>query len=134
MANSLVISLLTWNDHFKALKTRRSTQNFAFSRLAALTWGCRVEKARQIYNSVIRSTLAYGASTFYTPKDKPSVLLSGLAREQSKNLRTILGAYQATPIRLLEKEANITPLDIYLRKRLEDFNHRLSLSPISRFI
>ena len=37
----------------------------------------------------------------------------------------VAGAYKRTPIRSLETETNVPPLDIYLSKRLADFEARL---------
>jgi hypothetical protein len=48
-----------------------------------------------------------------------------LAKAQTQNLRTVAGAYKATPIRNLETETWVPPLDLYLNKRLVDFEARL---------
>ena len=48
-----------------------------------------------------------------------------LALEQLACLRYMLGAYKRTPVRSLETEANVPLLDLYLNKRLADFEARL---------
>ena len=93
-----------------------------------------MDRAREIYTKVIRSTLAYGASAFYTPSENPTGITAKLLIEQTKSLRTILGAYKATPVRLLETEAAVPPLDLYFRKRVEDFEIRLAQLPVFQFI
>jgi hypothetical protein len=42
-----------------------ATQMLAFSKLAALAWGTSVPSARQVYAVVIRSVLAYAASSWH---------------------------------------------------------------------
>ena len=54
-----------------------------------------------------------------------------MARHQAQALRTILGAYRATPIRSLELGAFCPPLDIYLSKRVADFERRMQLGGLS---
>ena len=42
-----------------------------------------------------------------------------------RSLRIVTGAYKSTPIRCLETEVGVPPLDLYLNKRLADFEKRL---------
>src|SRR5690606_28328691 len=42
------------------------------------------------------------------------------------SLRVVTGAYKATPVRVLETEAWVPPLDLYLNKRLLDFEKRVN--------
>ena len=51
-----------------------------------------------------------------------------MARHQAQALRTVLEAYKATPVRSLELDAFCPPLDIYLSKRVADFERRMQLS------
>jgi hypothetical protein len=44
---------------------------------------------------------------------------------QLQCLRAVAGAYRRTPVRSLETETFVSPLDIYLNKRLADFEARL---------
>jgi hypothetical protein len=44
-----------------------------------------------------------------------------LAREQNKCLRVVAGAFRAIPVRNLETETFIPPIDLYLNVRLADF-------------
>ena len=117
-----------WHDHLKKLRAKLSRQRAALTALAASTWGCRLGQAREIYTKVVRSAIAYGASTFHTPTNthgKARGAARGLAREQSACLRIVLGAYKATPIRSLETQAAVPPLDIYLNERVARFEARL---------
>jgi hypothetical protein len=91
------------------------TQIIALTRTTASTWGATLIKSRQIYTSVIRSALAYGAPLWHRPDPRPVSNRRGLAREfrkvQNDGLRRILGAFKATPARQLETEAYVPPLD-----------------------
>ena len=102
----------------------------ALTRLAASTWGCTVPRAREIYTKVIRSCIAYGAGAFHNP-DRPR-FVKAMTPKQAQALRTVLGAYKATPVRSLELDAFCPPLDIYLNKRLADFEKRMQLSGLDQ--
>ena len=102
----------------------------ALTRLAASTWGCTVPRAREIYTKVIRSCMAYSAGAIHDP-NRPR-FAKAMARYQAQALRTILGAYKATPVRSLELDAFCPPLDIYLNKRVADFERRMQLSGLDR--
>jgi len=119
---------LAWKAHATAVEKKLKTQDFALSRIAAKTWGPSLAKAREVYTKCIRSAIAYGASSFHTPTTaggRPKGIATGLAKAQNRSLRIVAGAYKATPIRHLESETFTPPLDLYLNKRLADFEKRL---------
>ena len=110
------------------MEKKLKTQDFALSRIAAKTWGPSLAKAREVYTKCIRSAIAYGASSFHTPTTvggRPKGVVRSLAKAQNRSLRIVAGAYKATPIRHLESETFTPPLDLYLNKRLADFEQRL---------
>jgi hypothetical protein len=98
-------------------------------------------KARHIYTAVIRSALTYGAALWHQPAKRRSRdgtapgkargLASKLAKYQNQGLRTVLGAFKATPTRSLETEAYISPLDLWLNGRLACFQARLERTGIA---
>ena len=96
-------------------------QTRALTGIAASTWGCSLQRAREVYIKVIRSAIAYGAIAYYT-LTKPGEPAKGIARElavtQSAYLRVVTGAYKATPTHYLEAEVNVLPLDLYLNQRV----------------
>ena len=107
------------------------TQDFVLSRIAAKTWGPGLIRAHEVYTKCIRSAIAYGASSFHIPTpaladSKPKGITAKLVKAQNRSLRIVAGAYKATPIRSLETETWVPPLDLYLNKRLADFEARLS--------
>jgi hypothetical protein len=128
---------LRWRSHLKKLQAKLATQTLALTRLAASAWGVSFEKAREVYTKVIRSAIAYGASAWHHPTARGGEA-KGIARSlltaQSKGLRSVAGAYRATPIHTLERETNVPPLDLYLNKRLSDFEQRLEVSGMSQLI
>jgi hypothetical protein len=79
---------------------------------------------------VIRPLLAYGAAIWHTPSSgstgDPKGLVVKLRRIQNKCLRTITGAYKATPTAALETETFIPPIDLYLDSRAAAFQVRLN--------
>ena len=108
---------------------------YALSRTTASTWGATMEKARHIYSAVVRPVLSYGATIWHSPKKKTQSGLAGkLAKHQNQGLRHVLGAFRATPIRQLETEAYIPPLDLYLNGRIARFQARLERTGIARQI
>lgn len=126
---------LDWKAHLEAMKGKLKTQSFALSRIAAKTWGLGLAKAREVYSKCIRAAIAYSASSFHIPTKKggePATrgITKALAKEQNKSLRIVAGAFKATPIRNLETETWVPPLDLYFNKRLADFEARLQWSAL----
>ena len=121
---------LNWSAHCKAVLAKLTLQKLALTRLAAKTWGVNLIKAREVYTKVIRSAIAYGASAFHIPSegDKERGIVKKLAKQQNAALRVVTRAYKATPIRNLEVETAVPPLDLYLTKRRADFEERLQLT------
>ncbi|EAQ90760.1 hypothetical protein CHGG_02695 [Chaetomium globosum CBS 148.51] len=121
---------LNWKAHLVAVEKKLRTQSYALSRIVAKTRGMGLAKVREVYTKCIRSALAYGASSFYIPTDvggEPAKkgITKTLGKAQNKSLRIVAGAFKSTPIRNLETEAWVPPLDLYLNKRLADFENRL---------
>ena len=128
-------SRLRWQAHFKEVRKKMETQMYALSRTTASTWGASTEKARHIYLAVVRPALSYGAALWHSPKEKA---LSGpagkLVKYQNQGLRQVLGAFKATPIRQLETEAYVPPLDLWLNGRIARFQAQLERTGIARQI
>ncbi|EAQ91345.1 hypothetical protein CHGG_03280 [Chaetomium globosum CBS 148.51] len=121
---------LNWKAHLVAVEKKLRTQSYALSRIVAKTWGMGLAEAREVYTKCIRSALAYGASSFHIPTDVGGEpvkkgITKALGKAQNKSLRIVAGAFKSTPIRNLETETWVPPLDLYLNKRLADFENRL---------
>ena len=80
--------------------------------LAGSNWGADRELLLNIYTTYIRPKMLYGisavASTSKTYRDK-------LERIQNSALRIAIGARNTSPIKALQAETNILPLDQYIR-------------------
>ena len=79
--------------------------------------------------------MTYGSSVWHTPKNvQKSSLSDKLAILQNKCLRTIAGAFKATPISVLEAETFIAPIDIHLDQLQAKAQYRLRVNGQSKFI
>ena len=77
----------------------------------------------------------YRAALWHSPKEKALSGLAGkLAKYQNQGLRQVLGAFKATPIKQLETEAYVPPLDLWLNGRIARFQARLERTGIARQI
>jgi hypothetical protein len=128
---------LTWKAHLKGVQQKLETQRLALTRLAAASWGFSLARAREVYTKVIRSAIAYGATAFHKvtePGGKAVGITGNLRTEQSQCLRTVAGAYRATPVRALETETFVPPLDLYLNGRVAQFERRIEESGMGQLI
>src|SRR6266487_6433040 len=125
-------SKLRWKAQEKAIQAKMDTQMLALQHTTASTWGATMPKARQVYQAVIRSALSYGAAIWHQPSlGKPKGLAARLQKQQNQGLRTVLGAYKATPARMLETELYMPPLDLWLNRQVARFQARLERSGIA---
>ena len=128
---------LTWKAHLKEVQQKLETQRLALTRLAAASWGFSLSRAREVYAKVIRSAMAYGATAFHKvtePGGNAAGIAGSLRKEQTQCLRTVAGAYRATPVRALETETFIPPLDLYLNGRVAQFEGRIEESGMGQLI
>lgn len=137
-------SRLNWKTQEKKIHEKMQSQLLALSRTTASTWGATMVKARQLYLAIIRSSLTYGATAWHTPatattnswtgKGKAKGLAIKLQKHQNTALRTVLGAFKATPVRQLETESFTPPLDLWLNGKLAGFQSRLNRTKIGEQI
>lgn len=128
---------LRWGPHLQQIRRKLSTQVLALTKITGSVWGCSLAQARHVYTAVIRAALAYGASAFHTPttdNHKPQGIAKQLGPLQSQCLRAVAGAYRATPIRALETETAVPPVDLYLNQRLAHFEARLEATGMKQLI
>jgi hypothetical protein len=64
--------------------------------------------------------------------NKPKGLAAKLQKQQNQGLRTVLGAFKATPIRQLETESYVPPLDLWLNGRIARFQAKMEHSGIAQ--
>ena len=118
-------SKLQWAAHAREVKKKALVQQYALQKITASTWGATFIRARQIYTAVVRPAISCGASVWKNPLGvKAGKLMPLLRTVQNGCLRTVAGAYKATPIRSLEVETYILPVDIYLNSRVAAFQRQ----------
>ena len=106
---------LRWGPHIREVKAKMESQCRALSMTAASTWGATLNKARQVYSSVVRPAMTYAAATWHTPqglRDSKRSHVNTLETIQNGCLRRVAGAYKATNKRVVEAETGIPPLQI----------------------
>jgi hypothetical protein len=133
---------LSWGPHVKEVLVKMETHTNALMRTTASTWGATFARARQIYTAVVRPALAYGSSVWHSPRglgseggqQGPAGPAAKLARIQNKCLRTVAGAYRATPVPVLETETYVPPLDLHLDEKLARFRSRHKQSGMENLV
>ena len=75
---------LNWQRQARALKKKLPIEAFTLTRLTATIQGCKVQKDRELYTVIIRSTMAYRAGIWHQPSKQPRGLARDLAPKQSK--------------------------------------------------
>ena len=71
---------------------------------------------------VVHSTITYRAGVWYIPAEyKPKGITTKLATSQTSCLQVVAGVYKAILVYLLKAEVVMPPLNIYLNKRVADF-------------
>ena len=124
---------LKWKSHTREINKRMARQTLGLQRTTASTWGATFSHSRQIYNAVVRSALSFGAPSWHTASENPAKtkgIVRLLEKHQNACLRTVAGAYKATPIEALETETFTPPLPIYLNRKVAAYHLRQENSPV----
>ena len=101
-------SRLTWKQHLENIQERTHKKLAIMKKLAGTNWGANAKILRQVYTGTVRPIAEY-ASTSWTTASRTSK--AKLDKVQNSALRIILGAMKTTPIRELEKTADLEPLE-----------------------
>ena len=108
---------LRWGPHVRKVQTKITQQAMALHRITTSTWGATFKRAKLVYTLVIQSAMTYRAPIWFSPVGTESTkanLIHKLEQTQNRCLRTIAGAYKATPTQLLESETRVLPIRTYL--------------------
>jgi hypothetical protein len=126
---------LSWRAHAKVALKKGLSALSALGRVVASTWGASFSRARLLYCATVRPAISYGATAWLEPgKEKSSPVIKAISKLQSRGLRLVAGAYKATPIRELEKETFVPPIDIYCKEILARHIRRTYASPAGSYI
>jgi exonuclease III len=135
----LIDSKLNWGPYIKKVQAKMIQQSYALEIIAASIWGASLTKARQIYTSMIRPAMSYAAAIWYIPKGlrgigfrNPMNHLHTLEIIQNQGLRRVLGAFKATPIPVLEAEAAVQPIGIWLEQAVLSYQLTKGIHPITK--
>ena len=110
---------LRWGPHVKRTAERATQQSRALSAITGSTWGATFDKARLIYNAVVRPAITYRA-TVWSPLDsllRPAHrhwIGDALEQQQQHCLRSVTGGFRATSRKQLESEAAVPPLRAHM--------------------
>ena len=89
----------------------------ALHRITTSIWGATFKRAKLVYTAVVRPAITYAAPIWFSPAGAEATknnLIDKLNKIQNRCLRTIAGAYKATPTPLLESETDIPPIRTHL--------------------
>ncbi len=107
------------------------------SKIVNSTWGPCFQRSRLLYTAVVRPTMTYGSSiwaTGETEKGPPKSLLKPLQKVQIACLQSITGGYKRMATALLEKEANILPLQLYIKATAMQRTQKEYNSNVTKYI
>ena len=130
-----VDSKLRWGPHIAQLKAKSISQCRAVNCLAGSTWGATFQKWRLIYNAVVQPMLTFAAAIWHQPKGTSEATkghAKALAVIQNDCLRTIHGAYKATPVPVLEAEAAIAPMELQLDRLVMNQQANRGIHPVTQ--
>ena len=91
----------------------------ALSMTAVLTWDVTLNKARQVYSSIVRSAITYAAATWHTLRDLRNNKRSHvkiLKTIQNKCLRRVVEIYKVINKRVVEAKTEILSLQITINQ------------------
>lgn len=98
---------LTWVPHIKNLKKDTTQRINIIKILAHTTWGSEAKLLIQLYKSLIRSKLEYGAEIYASAK---KTILKTLDPVHNTSLRLAVGAFKSSPVESIYVIANEPPL------------------------
>ena len=101
-------SRLTWSSQVKKLKKECQTPLTLLRHLSHLDWGSDKKTLTKLYESLIKSKLNYACEVWCT-SDKITAAANTI---QNEALRIISGAFKSSPIKSLQVDCNILPLDL----------------------
>ena len=111
---------LTQKEHIAQATRKGLAASEALGRIATSTWGPSARQTQLLYTVVIRPMIAYRAQEWSmrgNGEPLPVASLAPLMKVQGQCLRKVTGGYKRTPYALLEQEARVMPLDLYLKVR-----------------
>ena len=110
---------LKQGSHLVKVRSKIAIQGLVLKCLTGSIQRATFQKARVVYSIVIRLILIFAAPVQYSPgntSESTKKHVQKLTVVQNDYLRTVLGAYRATPVPVLEVEAVIPSIQLQLDK------------------
>ena len=100
---------LTWKTHLEAVAARPVRKLGLLKKLAGTIWGADTNIPRRVYTGAVRPIMEYATTSWATASNTNK---SKLDKVQNVALRAIVGAMKTTPIKEMEKRADLEPLEL----------------------
>ena len=100
---------LTWKTHLEAVAARSVRKLGLLKKLAGTTWGADTNILRRVYTGAVRPIMEYATTSWAIASNTNK---SKLDKVQNVALRAIVGAMKTTPIKEMEKRADLEPLEL----------------------
>ena len=100
---------LTWKTHMETFVARSVRKLGLLKKLAGTTWGDDTNILRRVYTGAVCPMMEYTTISWATASNANK---SKLDKVQNVALRAIVGAMKTTPIKEMEKRADLEPLEI----------------------
>ncbi len=108
---------LSWTHHIKNAAEKGITAFNSIARITASTWGPSVRRSRLLYTAIARPIIIHGSQIWSASGEDDSPTLTRIdpiRKAQNKCLRRVMGAYKRTTTRMVEREADVPPLQMYI--------------------
>jgi ribonuclease HI len=119
---------LTFDHHVRTIAQRCRQLANGLDMLANTVRGLHQDSMRSLYLGCIAPVFKYAAPAWWSGKKKHIALLTSI---QNQCIRRVAGAFRTTPIRALEIDTSIPPVQIQMEFEVERYAnrlHRLSLT------
>ena len=101
-------SRLTWSNQMKNLRKECETPLKLLRHISHLRWGADKKTLTRLYQALIQSKIKYACEIFC----RNEKISEAVSKIQNEALRIISGAFKSSPIRSLEVDCGIMPLQL----------------------
>ena len=115
---------LTWSKHIQYTRSKSQQGTNLVKYLSSTKWGADRESLLKLNQALVRSRLTYGSPVFVS---MCSTNYNKLEVVQNQGLRLATGCMKTTYIPALQAEANVIPLDIYIKQQAIKYYYKLKI-------
>jgi hypothetical protein len=127
----------SWQPHLQHIKFKLATQTNVFSRLTASTLGISLPVSRLLDTTVVHPANTTNYPAWFDPHYMLlycKELWDKLLMVKNCCLRTVSGAYRATPVRIIQAKVRVPPPSLHMDGRQAKFCLRSGKSGMDRVI